>query len=55
LRSSVYIQEGQGVNHGYLLLGVYDRRTPSFTVILYTDSFLTFQKCFCTIAICSVQ
>ena len=31
LRSSVYIQEGQGVNHGYLLLGVYDRRTPSAT------------------------
>jgi hypothetical protein len=30
----VYIQEGQGVNHGYLLLGVYERRTPSVTVQL---------------------
>jgi hypothetical protein len=29
---SVYIQEGQAVNNGYLLLGVYARRAPSCTV-----------------------
>ncbi len=30
---SVYIQEGQGVNNGYLLLGVYARRAPSSTIL----------------------
>jgi hypothetical protein len=35
----VSIQEGQGVNHGYLLLGVYDRRTPSVTGIKTTQNF----------------
>jgi hypothetical protein len=31
LRPSVSIQEGQGVDYGCLLLGVYVRRTPSDT------------------------
>jgi hypothetical protein len=31
LRSSDYIQEGQGVNHDYLLLGVYYRNSPRST------------------------
>jgi hypothetical protein len=32
LRSSGYIQEGQGVNHDYLLLGVYYINSPSCTL-----------------------
>ncbi len=31
-RPSDYIQGGQGANHGYLLLGVYARRTPGATL-----------------------